>query len=49
MAEVLAAGVAMAGLGTALSINPGLPSLWRDGTNAAAVLRPITIRDTSGA
>ncbi|BAN49643.1 NADH:flavin oxidoreductase/NADH oxidase family protein [Metapseudomonas resinovorans] len=40
--QVLSGGVAMAGIATALAVNPALPSLWRNGQVAAsAELPPI--------
>lgn len=40
--QVLASGVDMVGMGTALAINPGLPRDWREGGNMAPQLPPIT-------
>ncbi|WP_236233882.1 NADH:flavin oxidoreductase/NADH oxidase family protein [Pseudomonas tohonis] len=40
--QVLASGVAMAGIGTALAVDPALPRRWRNGeTKASAELPPI--------
>ncbi|WP_337057138.1 NADH:flavin oxidoreductase/NADH oxidase family protein [Pseudomonas sp. USHLN015] len=40
--QVLASGVAMAGIGTALAVDPALPRRWRNGeTRASAELPPI--------
>ncbi|WP_175650665.1 NADH:flavin oxidoreductase/NADH oxidase family protein [Pseudomonas sp. Marseille-P9899] len=41
-ASVIASGLAMAGIGTALAIDPGLPNAWRNGQETAPALRPIT-------
>ena len=35
----------MVGMGTALAIDPALPKAWRQGTDSAPVLRPITWRN----
>lgn len=40
--DVIASGVAMAGIATALAIEPALPRRWRDGKADAPKLRPIT-------
>lgn len=40
--QVLASGVAMAGIGTALALEPALPRHWREGRDSAPALRPIT-------
>ena len=42
--RVLASGISMAGMASALAIEPRLPALWRQGQNAEAKLRPITWR-----
>jgi 2,4-dienoyl-CoA reductase-like NADH-dependent reductase (Old Yellow Enzyme family) len=42
--RVLAGGIAMVGMGSALAIEPRLPALWRQGKHAEAKLRPITWR-----
>jgi 2,4-dienoyl-CoA reductase-like NADH-dependent reductase (Old Yellow Enzyme family) len=43
--EVLADGVALIGMGTALAVTPDLPNRWRAGRPAAGPLRPITWSD----
>jgi len=43
--EVLASGVAMVGIGTALSLAPGLPKAWERGETLAPELRPINWRN----
>ena len=43
--KVLDSGVAMAGIGTALAINPELPATWRRGQGAAVELPPIRWKD----
>ncbi|MFJ4376089.1 NADH:flavin oxidoreductase/NADH oxidase family protein [Pseudomonas japonica] len=40
--QVIDSGVAMAGIGTALALEPELPRHWREGRDSAPVLRPIT-------
>nr|WP_246330152.1 NADH:flavin oxidoreductase/NADH oxidase family protein [Endobacter medicaginis] len=40
--KVIASGVAVAGLATALAIAPDLPERWRRGTDDAPALRPVT-------
>lgn len=40
--QVLASGIAMVGIGTALALNPNLPREWRSGKASAPALRPIT-------
>jgi len=40
--QVLAGGVAMAGIGTALAVNPALPNDWRSDADAVAELPPVT-------
>ncbi len=40
--QVLASGVDMVGIGTALAIEPNLPRDWRAGKDSAPQLRPIT-------
>lgn len=42
---VLAGGVALVGMGTALSVTPDLPDRWRSGREAARQLRPVTWSD----
>jgi 2,4-dienoyl-CoA reductase-like NADH-dependent reductase (Old Yellow Enzyme family) len=39
--QVLAGGVAMAGIATALAVNPGLPLAWRTDPGAVAELPPV--------
>lgn len=40
--EVLASGVAMAGIATALAVDPALPKRWQQGdSSASAALQPI--------
>jgi 2,4-dienoyl-CoA reductase-like NADH-dependent reductase (Old Yellow Enzyme family) len=43
--QVLADGVALIGMGTALAVTPGLPDRWRTGGEAAGRLRPVTWSD----
>jgi len=43
--QVIASGVAMAGIGTALALEPDLPRHWREGRDSAPALRPITWRN----
>jgi hypothetical protein len=40
--EVLDSGVAMAGIGTALAIDPDLPNAWREGRDPRPEIAPIT-------
>ncbi|MFT4097748.1 MAG: NADH:flavin oxidoreductase/NADH oxidase family protein [Rhodoblastus sp.] len=40
--QVIASGVAMAGVATALAIEPDLPRKWRSGGDDAPALKPIT-------
>lgn len=40
--QVIVSGIAMAGIATALAINPNLPNEWRAGKNSTAELPPIT-------
>lgn len=42
VSEVLKSGVAMAGIATALAIEPSLPSLWKSGIGAQPQLKPVT-------
>jgi 2,4-dienoyl-CoA reductase-like NADH-dependent reductase (Old Yellow Enzyme family) len=42
--RVLASGIAVAGMGSALAIEPRLPALWSQGKHTEAKLRPITWR-----
>jgi 2,4-dienoyl-CoA reductase-like NADH-dependent reductase (Old Yellow Enzyme family) len=39
--EVLSGGVAIAGIATALAINPALPREWKDGKDSVPELRPV--------
>jgi 2,4-dienoyl-CoA reductase-like NADH-dependent reductase (Old Yellow Enzyme family) len=39
--QVLAGGVAMAGIGTALAVNPALPNAWRSDASVVAELPPV--------
>ncbi|WP_186206808.1 NADH:flavin oxidoreductase/NADH oxidase family protein [Burkholderia gladioli] len=43
--QVLASGVAMAGIATAMSIDPALPRRWRAGEEIVPVLRPVTLKN----
>ncbi|MCW2857779.1 MAG: 2,4-dienoyl-CoA reductase [Marmoricola sp.] len=43
--QVLAGGVAIVGMATALAVTPELPGLWRDGKQAPKALRPVTWSD----
>ncbi|MEU4153283.1 NADH:flavin oxidoreductase/NADH oxidase family protein [Streptomyces sp. NPDC026659] len=43
--RVLASGVAVIGMGTALAVTPGLPERWRTGREADRRLRPVTWSD----
>jgi len=43
--NVLASGVAMVGMGTALAVTPDLPNRWREGREADGQLRPVTWSD----
>lgn len=43
--KVLAADVAVIGMGTALAVTPDLPNRWRAGGQAAGRLRPVTWSD----
>ncbi|WP_405876216.1 NADH:flavin oxidoreductase/NADH oxidase family protein [Streptomyces sp. NBC_00005] len=45
--EVLASGVALVGMGSALSVDPDLPNHWREGTDAKVELSPVLIKDKS--
>ena len=40
--QVVQSGIAMAGIATALSLEPNLPRDWQAGKDSAPVLRPIT-------
>jgi 2,4-dienoyl-CoA reductase-like NADH-dependent reductase (Old Yellow Enzyme family) len=43
--QVLASGVDLVGMGTALAVNPDLPRLWRDDAKVAVELKPVRIKD----
>ncbi|MEZ0094527.1 hypothetical protein [Streptacidiphilus sp. EB129] len=43
--RVLAGGVSVVGVGTALAVTPDLPDRWRAGEQAAGRLRPVTWSD----
>ncbi|WP_409428885.1 NADH:flavin oxidoreductase/NADH oxidase family protein [Mycobacterium sp. SMC-11] len=43
--EVLAGGVDLVGMGTALAVDPDLPNKWRAGADAAVELKPVRIKD----
>ncbi|MER6664203.1 NADH:flavin oxidoreductase/NADH oxidase family protein [Amycolatopsis japonica] len=43
--EVLASGVELVGMGTALAVDPGLPARWRHDADAAVELAPVRIGD----
>ncbi|MCD0448871.1 NADH:flavin oxidoreductase/NADH oxidase family protein [Actinocorallia sp. API 0066] len=43
--QVLASGVALIGMGTALSVTPDLPDRWRHGREATRQMRPVTWSD----
>ncbi|MEU9399678.1 NADH:flavin oxidoreductase/NADH oxidase family protein [Streptomyces sp. NPDC048242] len=43
--RVLASGVAVIGMGTALAVTPDLPKRWRTGREAERQLRPVTWSD----
>ncbi|WP_410649955.1 hypothetical protein [Amycolatopsis sp. cmx-4-54] len=43
--EVLASGVELVGMGSALAVDPGLPARWRHDRDAKVDLRPIRIAD----
>jgi 2,4-dienoyl-CoA reductase-like NADH-dependent reductase (Old Yellow Enzyme family) len=43
--DVLASGVALVGMGTAIAVTPDLPSRWRAGREATARLKRVTWRD----
>jgi len=45
--QVLASGVAMAGIGTALAIDPNLPNAWRAGQEPHPQLKPVTWKSKS--
>ncbi|MFD5245542.1 NADH:flavin oxidoreductase/NADH oxidase family protein [Amycolatopsis sp. NPDC058340] len=43
--EVLASGVELVGMGTALAVDPGLPAKWRHDADADVELAPVRIAD----
>jgi 2,4-dienoyl-CoA reductase-like NADH-dependent reductase (Old Yellow Enzyme family) len=43
--EVLASGVALVGMGTALAVDPQLPNRWRTHEDAKVMLEPVKITD----
>ncbi|MFT3660106.1 MAG: NADH:flavin oxidoreductase/NADH oxidase family protein [Gordonia sp. (in: high G+C Gram-positive bacteria)] len=43
--EVLAGGIALVGMGSALAVDPELPNRWRSDADAAVRLRPVTLKD----
>jgi hypothetical protein len=43
--SVLASGVAVVGMGTAIATTPDLPSRWRNGQEASERLRPVNWSD----
>jgi 2,4-dienoyl-CoA reductase-like NADH-dependent reductase (Old Yellow Enzyme family) len=43
--KVLASGVAIVGMGTALAVTPDLPERWRNGEDVERALRPVTWDD----
>ena len=43
--KVLADGVAVVGMGTALAVTPDLPERWREGKEADVQMRPVTWSD----
>jgi hypothetical protein len=43
--NVLANGIAVVGMGTALAVTPDLPDRWREGREADGQLRPVTWPD----
>ncbi|WP_449283201.1 NADH:flavin oxidoreductase/NADH oxidase family protein [Leucobacter sp.] len=43
--QVLASGVALVGMGTALAVDPELPNRWRTSDEAKVVLAPVNIED----
>ena len=44
-ATVLASGVALVGMGTAIAATPDLPNRWRNGLQATVALKPVTWSD----
>ncbi|QZA09147.1 NADH:flavin oxidoreductase/NADH oxidase family protein [Mycolicibacter heraklionensis] len=47
--EVLAGGIDLVGMGTALAVDPDLPNKWRAGADAAVELGPVTVKDKAAA
>ncbi|MEZ0364320.1 NADH:flavin oxidoreductase/NADH oxidase family protein [Mycobacterium sp. pUA109] len=47
--DVLAGGIDLVGMGTALAVDPDLPNKWRDGADAAVTLAPVAIKDKAAA
>ncbi|MCG3753579.1 MULTISPECIES: NADH:flavin oxidoreductase/NADH oxidase family protein [Amycolatopsis] len=43
--QVLAGGIDLAGMGTALAVDPDLPKKWLHGEDAAVELAPVAIKD----
>ncbi len=43
--EVLASGVDVVGMGTALAMNPELPNQWRHGSDAVVEVAPVPLKD----
>ncbi|MFE3170327.1 NADH:flavin oxidoreductase/NADH oxidase family protein [Amycolatopsis sp. NPDC059090] len=43
--QVLAGGIDLAGMGTALAVDPDLPKKWLHGEDAAVELEPVAIKD----
>ena len=47
--QVLAGGIQVVGLGTALAVTPDLPNRWREGREADGSLRPVSWSDKAAA
>ena len=43
--QVVDSGIAMAGIATALAIEPNLPQLWKSGAEVTSVLRPVNFKN----
>ena len=43
--QVVGSGIAMAGIATALAIEPGLPRQWQSGAEVSPVLRPVNFKN----
>jgi 2,4-dienoyl-CoA reductase-like NADH-dependent reductase (Old Yellow Enzyme family) len=43
--EVLAGGIDLVGMGTALAVEPDLPTKWRNGDDTAVEFAPVAIKD----